>query len=149
MNVALGASNTRPAFKMSRNSVSGAAISGVVPYDVIDINQGGFTLNAAAGTAIAPVTGIYHFSANVAFGNPTSSSGTIYFDVGGVQYQQYLINPTVVVNSSSRVTLELNGLIAMTAGDTIKIQYQVGSGTVTIDGIGAGELTSFQGYLIG
>jgi hypothetical protein len=124
-------------------------------YASVHYNYGSH-YNTSTGRFVAPVTGLYHFWANMAM---NSNSNTYSYMSAEIHYWSAngnTLNTRWIGGWGNKQTSNTvydrhyySIAIPLTAGDGVSAGYEMATASVPVLGGGSGNYTSFGGYLIG
>ena len=147
----------QPAFHVHPSSTQSNFQRGVVVAvkfgtERFDLNSD-FSLDGAgtSGTFTAPVTGKYHLSASVKFGELNTDGGTNYYYINIATSNRSYSNLSDVARAGGNDwNLNIDGLFDMDANDTATVQVVQG-GSNQGSGIGSSDISAdsfFSGHLV-
>ena len=143
----------RPAFRafLSSNTgnvnYTGGATSDFV-FDSESYDIGG-NYTTSNGKFTAPISGLYHFNANI-YGSGTTDGAdvwcSVYIFVNGTQVSRTINDPQGGNYGMPQITDNLQ----ITAGQEVTIRLaSYGDTTINVSGSSDGSITNFSGFLIG
>lgn len=141
----------QPAF-LAYNSVNQTNVTGDNTIYTITFNTEAFDrgANFAANTFTAPVTGIYYVGSYIVMTgiNAAHVSGGMIVESTANSYVPATSNFANAVNGNNDLSINASQILALSAGDTVNIQIQVGGGAKVVNVIGGANKTIFFGYLV-
>lgn len=124
-------------------------------YASVHYNYGSH-YNTSTGRFVAPVTGLYHFWANMAMNSNANTYAYMSAEIHYWSANGNTLNTRWIGGWGNKQTSNTvydrhyySIAIPLTAGDGVSAGYEMATASVPVIGGGSGNYTSFGGYLIG
>lgn len=132
-------------FNVQRNSsFSGWGSSGVIPFDLARLNEGG-AMNVSSGVFTAPFSGIYHFEFSAVTDFPVDFS-VVYLQVNGQSVAASLFRHANQSLTLTRGCLSLTSYLRLKSNDRVNMYNY--AGTLYDYEPHGNHFTQFNGWLV-